>query len=93
MFHFIGKSVFSRIRTVNKFNDSFTGTHFVHEIIGILLSGKLESLPEYNTNVMLELIPEIATLDERPSPRLVNTHMRLKFLPTPAFNTVSHYKH
>lgn len=68
----------------------FTGSHWTYEILGILLSGNLKPLKLFKAASMLELVPDYASrIRDQPSPRLIDTHIRLKYLPQTVMDTVS----
>ena len=60
--------------------DVITGTHWVHEIISMLLSGKAENVPLTKADAMMECMPE-DVLDQQPSPRVLNSHLPRRWLP------------
>ena len=65
----------------------FAGTHWLHEIISILMRGKLE----YNTTPIfkyfLEFMPDFKGLNCG-EPKLYSTHLRKEFLPESALTKV-----
>lgn len=58
----------------------FTGTHWFWEIICMLLNGKAMYLTGTKEQDMMEFImPDV--FEKRQSPRILNTHLRPKYLP------------
>ncbi|XP_045199301.1 sulfotransferase 1B1-like isoform X2 [Mercenaria mercenaria] len=57
-----------------------SGTNWGYEIMTMLLNGKAEISPTMKLSKMLEVIPE-SELEKLPSPRILNTHVPLKWLP------------
>lgn len=62
-----------------------TGTHWVWEIITMLLKGKAEYHPLTREHVFLDLVDNLSSLDTLPSPRVFNTHMSYRWLPREHF--------
>lgn len=61
-----------------------SGTHWIWEICSMLLSGKAETVPKSKSSQMLEhVLPE--TICTIPSPRVLNSHLSFRFLPTELF--------
>ncbi|XP_048730846.2 sulfotransferase 1E1-like isoform X1 [Ostrea edulis] len=58
------------------------GTHWVWEIICMLLKNKAEYSKEVKEFLFLEAIPDLSILDNIPSPRPLNTHLPYRWLPT-----------
>ncbi|XP_048730848.2 sulfotransferase 1E1-like isoform X2 [Ostrea edulis] len=59
-----------------------SGTHWVWEIICMLLKNKAEYSKEVKEFLFLEAIPDLSILDNIPSPRPLNTHLPYRWLPT-----------
>ena len=57
-----------------------SGTHWTDEIIRMLVSGKAEYFTGTKGVTMLEAI-DLKTLDNMPSPRILNTHAPFRHLP------------
>ena len=68
----------------------FPGTHWIFEILSMLFNGNTESIPHGKSNVMLEAFPQ-STIDEFPSPRVLNSHLPLHMLPMEMKGHVSSY--
>lgn len=62
-----------------------TGTHWVWEIITMLLKQKAEYHPLTREHVFLDVIDDLSSLDTLPSPRVFNTHMPYRWLPREHF--------
>ena len=60
----------------------FTGTDWVWEIIHMLIHGKTEYRKEDKTATMLEIIPTLRSLESERSPRNLNTHLPVRWLPS-----------
>ena len=56
------------------------GTHWNHEVISMLLSGKAENVPIFKIGGMLEVLTA-DELEKMPSPRVLNCHFPLSMLP------------
>nr|XP_034308871.1 sulfotransferase family cytosolic 1B member 1 isoform X3 [Crassostrea gigas] len=61
------------------------GTHWVWEIITMLLKQKAEYHPLTREHVFLDVIDDLSSLDTLPSPRVFNTHMPYRWLPREHF--------
>ena len=59
---------------------TITGTNWAYEIISMLLHGKAEIEPMMKMGLMVEVKSE-TELDQKPSPRVLNTHLPLSMLP------------
>ncbi|XP_067655607.1 sulfotransferase 1B1-like [Haliotis asinina] len=57
-----------------------SGTHWVFEMISMLLNGNTETIPKKKEDHMMEYQP-IRLLDTLPSPRVINTHLHFRYLP------------
>ncbi|XP_046581126.1 sulfotransferase 1B1-like [Haliotis rubra] len=57
-----------------------TGTHWLYEMVSMLLSGKAETIQESKIKHQLEFTPN-EELIKLPSPRAINTHFRLSDAP------------
>lgn len=57
-----------------------SGTHWGHEILSMLVNGRADMTPEMKITRMLEVQPE-AEIEKFSSPRVLNTHMPLEWLP------------
>ncbi|XP_063400203.1 sulfotransferase 1C4-like [Mytilus trossulus] len=57
-----------------------SGTHWVNEVTNMLVK-KTELDNSSKVSTMLEVIHDLSVLDALPSPRLLNTHLSLKYLP------------
>jgi hypothetical protein len=62
------------------------GTHWVWEIIGMLLKGKAEYHPKVREHSFLDSI-DPAVLDSLPSPRVISTHLPFRWLPQQHFRS------
>lgn len=62
-----------------------TGTHWVWEIITMLLKQKAEYHPLTREHVFLDVIDDLSSLDTLSSPRVFNTHMPYRWLPREHF--------
>ncbi|XP_046569342.1 sulfotransferase 1B1-like isoform X2 [Haliotis rubra] len=58
-----------------------SGTHWVWEVAGMLLAGSTNYIRDIKESQFLE-VKEVAALDALTSPRLLNTHMGFRFLPS-----------
>ncbi|XP_055996318.1 sulfotransferase 1E1-like [Ostrea edulis] len=58
-----------------------SGTHWVWEIVCMLLKSKAEYSKETKEFLFLEAIPDISLVDNIPSPRPLNTHVPYRWLP------------
>ena len=58
-----------------------SGTHWSSEIVGILLSGQEQLLTTMKIHTMLEAVFDLDKLDEIPKPRILDSHLPLRFLP------------
>ena len=76
--------------TTTSFVICYKGCHWTYEIVGILLSNKLEPLQAFKEAGFFEFLTCDKDFDDMPSPRLLNTHMRLKHLPKSLFTEVGH---
>ncbi|XP_062601636.1 sulfotransferase 1C2-like [Saccostrea cucullata] len=63
------------------------GTHWVWEIIVMLLQGKAEYHPLTREHVFLDMISDLSSLDKLPSPRVFNSHMPYRWLPQEQFRS------
>lgn len=66
-----------------------SGSHFLYEIVGIILSGKAEPLSHFKTKHFIELWSTMEQIEMQPPPRLMNTHIKLKYLPKKITENVS----
>ena len=57
-----------------------SGTHWIHEIISMLLKGKAETISHSKGERMVEARPQ-SELEKTPSPRVLNSHLSLHMLP------------
>lgn len=57
-----------------------TGTHWLWEIINMLLAEKAERIERIKQSSMLEILSQ-EIYDKLPSPRVINTHLHYKHLP------------
>ncbi|XP_046549258.1 sulfotransferase 1B1-like [Haliotis rubra] len=57
-----------------------SGTHWVFEMISMLLNGNTETIRKKKEDHMMEYQP-ISLLDAVPSPRVLNTHLHFRYLP------------
>ncbi|GFN97927.1 gliomedin-like isoform x3 [Plakobranchus ocellatus] len=57
------------------------GTHWVAEIVHMLLTGSAEYSARSKEHAMLEFIPDLSALDQMTSPRLFNSHLCMAHLP------------
>ena len=57
-----------------------TGTHWVHEIISMLLAGRAENVPRTKADGMMEFMSH-DQLEQQPSPRVLNSHLPRRYLP------------
>ena len=80
--HDISSVYFYFINVFIAFENSFSisGTHWVFEIISMLLNGKAETIPHSKGKLMLEAVPK-SELEKCPSPRVLNSHLPLTMLP------------
>ncbi|XP_055998669.1 sulfotransferase 6B1-like isoform X2 [Ostrea edulis] len=62
------------------------GTHWVWEIIGMLLKGKAEYQPLAREHLFLDSV-EPSSLDSLPSPRVFSTHLPFRWLPQEHFRS------
>ena len=58
-----------------------TGTHWIWEIINMLLQGKTDYRRETKESLMLEMIPDLRYAEQEKSPRILNTHLPYRWLP------------
>ena len=58
----------------------FTGTHWGYEILSMLLKGKAEREQSQKIMLMMEAV-SLSDMEAMPSPRILNTHLPLQFLP------------
>ncbi|VDI49770.1 Hypothetical predicted protein [Mytilus galloprovincialis] len=58
-----------------------SGTHWVYEIMQMLLRNTTELEKGAKSNSMLEGIGDLSSLDSTPSPRILDTHCSFKYLP------------
>lgn len=56
------------------------GTHWVWEIVHMLVSGRAEYEARTKEHLMVEMV-ELDTITSQPSPRFINSHLRLRHLP------------
>ncbi|KAK6192243.1 hypothetical protein SNE40_003746 [Patella caerulea] len=61
-----------------------SGTHWVWEMVRMLISGSPEHIKDSKVGRMLEF-KETKTIDDLPSPRLLNTHLNVRHLPKQIF--------
>ena len=61
------------------------GTHWVWEIIVMLLKGSAEYHPLTREHAFLDIIDDLSSLDSLPSPRVFNTHVPYRWLPREHF--------
>ncbi|XP_013389205.1 sulfotransferase 1A2-like [Lingula anatina] len=61
------------------------GTHWVWEVVSMILEGKAETIQAEKENLFLEM-KDLEDLDKQLSPRVLNTHFPLKWIPTDVFN-------
>ncbi|XP_041373954.1 sulfotransferase 1A1-like [Gigantopelta aegis] len=57
-----------------------SGTHWVFEILNMLIKGKAEYTEHWKNSSMLERVP-VEEFKDRPSPRILQTHSTFRFLP------------
>nr|XP_022338903.1 estrogen sulfotransferase-like [Crassostrea virginica] len=58
-----------------------SGTHWVWEIVSMLLKQKAEYSKEPKECFFLEILPDLTVVQSMPSPRQLNTHMPYRWLP------------
>ncbi|CAG2208059.1 SULT1 [Mytilus edulis] len=58
-----------------------SGTHWIYEIMQMLLRNTTELEKGAKSNSMLEGISDLSSLDSIPSPRILDTHCSFKYLP------------
>ena len=68
------------IKTTNSII-TVVGTHLMWEIMTMLQRGSAESIKEPKELIMLEMVPITKSDKIFPSPRVINTHLRLDVLP------------
>ena len=59
----------------------FPGSHWMFEVISMLVSGRTELLEDTKEDLTIEMIPDVQTLHALPSPRVLTTHLQYRFLP------------
>ena len=57
------------------------GTHWTYEIIKMLLNNTTELDKSEKAHTMLEAILDLIIMDALPSPRVLNTHLKFKYIP------------
>lgn len=65
----------------NKTIYAFVGTHWLWEILFMLKNGKAEYTKEVKETAFLEFIEDFESLNRKPSPRVINTHVPYRWLP------------
>lgn len=82
------KKRFEEIRNMEYRNDDIilaiypkSGTHWVWEIVSMLLKQKAEYSKEIKELFFLEALPDLSIVDSMASPRAVNTHLPYRWLP------------
>ncbi|XP_071153617.1 sulfotransferase 1A1-like [Mytilus edulis] len=58
-----------------------SGTHWLWEVIHMLLQGNAEYTTAVKETAFLEMIPDLNPINEVKSPRLLNTHVPFRWLP------------
>ena len=59
----------------------FVGTHWTWEIIHMLTQGKADYRKEAKASLMLEAIHDLKMVETEKSPRLLNTHVPVDWIP------------
>lgn len=59
----------------------FAGTHWLWEILFMLINGKAEYTKEVKETAFLEHVDSFDQLDGKASPRVLNTHVPYRWLP------------
>ncbi|OWF35184.1 sulfotransferase family cytosolic 1B member 1-like [Mizuhopecten yessoensis] len=62
-----------------------SGTHWIWEVVSMLMRSKAERVPGVKESAMLELIPQ-SRFDNLPSPRVLNTHLQYGQVPKDMLN-------
>jgi hypothetical protein len=57
------------------------GTHWVYEIIQMLVRNTVELEKNAKSSTMLEVLPDLSINDSLPSPRILDTHFQFQYLP------------
>lgn len=70
---------------IHNFFFFWPGTHWVWEIIVMLLQGRAEYHPMTREHAFLDIIDDLSSLDSLPSPRVFNTHVPYRWLPREHF--------
>lgn len=60
---------------------SFLGTHWINEVLCMLLRDTTELTTSEKADTMLELVEDLSILHSVPSPRILNCHFQSKYLP------------
>ena len=63
----------------------------MYEIVGILLRNKLEPLKYFKQTGFIEVTKTMNDLVNLPSPRVLNTHIRIKYLPNVLLDQVANH--
>lgn len=59
----------------------FTGTHWVWEIVWMLLNGRPEYVKEGKESLFMEAVEDMSVIDSLKSPRVLNTNLPFRWLP------------
>jgi hypothetical protein len=65
---------------------AISGTHWVWEIIVMLLQGRAEYHQYVREHIFLDAVP-LSSVDSLPSPRVFNTHIPFRWLPQQHFRS------
>ena len=57
------------------------GTHWIYEIIQMLVNKTAELEKSAKSNTMLEALPDLSIIESLPSPRILDTHFQFQYLP------------
>lgn len=58
-----------------------SGTHWIYEIIQMLVNKTAELEKSAKSNTMLEALPDVSIIESLPSPRIIDTHFQFQYLP------------
>lgn len=62
-------------------NSPLSGSHWVWEIVGMLLRGEATYVKEGKESMFLEALDDLDTINQMASPRPLNTHVPFRWLP------------